>query len=228
MELIGVTSAGTAAASAESAAKANADGSFANELNRSVKSTESSLESIFEAASNKYGVPLKLLKAVAKVESSFHADATSRCGAMGIMQLMPRTAKWLGVEDAYDPEQNIMGGAKYLSKLLKQYDGDTATALAAYNAGPGTVRKYGGIPPFAQGYVNKVTKAMGGDLTAGSQSTGSGMSSVTEIKLHAAKSGNDDVSISSLLMLSAISRLRILESSYITQDEPNAIFQPQE
>ena len=227
MELNGVTSTGAASAGVENAKKA-ADGSFAKELNRSVKSTAAGLESIFEAASKRYNVPLNLLKAVAKVESSFRADATSRCGAMGIMQLMPRTAKWLGVEDAYDPEQNIMGGAKYLSKLLNQYDGDTATALAAYNAGPGTVRKYGGIPPFAQGYVNKVTKAMGGDLTAGSRSTGSGIQSVTEIKLHAAKSGGDDVSISSLLLLNAINRLRVLESSYSTQNDTNAIFQPQE
>ncbi len=117
-----------------------------------------SLDKIFDQAAEKYNVPVELLKAVGKAESNFRADALSRCGAQGIMQLMPATAKGLGVKDAFDPEQNIMGGAKYISTLLKRYDGDTKLALAAYNAGSGNVAKYGGVPPFkeTQNYIKKI------------------------------------------------------------------------
>jgi soluble lytic murein transglycosylase-like protein len=118
----------------------------------------SDLESIFKKASDTYGVSEDLLKAVAKAESNFNTNSTSSAGAMGVMQLMPSTAAQLGVTDAYDAEQNIMGGAKLLSQLLNKYDGDTSLALAAYNAGSGNVDKYGGIPPFTetQNYVNKI------------------------------------------------------------------------
>jgi soluble lytic murein transglycosylase-like protein len=118
----------------------------------------SDLESIFKKASDTYGVSEDLLKAVAKAESNFNTNSTSSAGAMGVMQLMPSTAAQLGVTDAYDAEQNIMGGAKLLSQLLNKYDGDTSLALAAYNAGSGNVDKYGGIPPFTetQNYVSKI------------------------------------------------------------------------
>lgn len=116
------------------------------------------LNEYFLAASKKYNVDVKLLKAVAFVESSFRADATSKCGAMGIMQLMPSAAKQYGAEDAYDPEQNIMAGAKILSTFLKRYDGDIEKTLAAYNAGPGNVKKAGGVPSYTRGYVDKVLK----------------------------------------------------------------------
>jgi soluble lytic murein transglycosylase-like protein len=121
-----------------------------------------SLDDIFDEAAKKYNVPVDLLKAIGKAESDFDADAVSRCGAQGIMQLMPSTAASLGVKDSFDPEQNIMGGAKYISGLLKKFDGDTKLALAAYNAGPNNVMKYGGIPPFeeTQNYVVKVTNYM--------------------------------------------------------------------
>lgn len=118
------------------------------------------LDSIFAEASKKYGVSVDLLKAVAKAESNFNPEATSHCGAMGIMQLMPSTAQSLGVTDAYDPYQNIMGGAKLLSQLDKLYDGNIKLMLAGYNAGPGNVEKYGGVPPFeeTQNYVVTVMR----------------------------------------------------------------------
>ena len=119
----------------------------------------SPLEDIFNRAAAKYGVDVNLLKAIAKQESDFQPNCTSHAGAMGIMQLMPETAKGLGVTDPYDPEQNIMGGAKFISQMLKKYDGNVTLALAAYNAGPNNVAKYGGVPPFkeTQDYVKKVT-----------------------------------------------------------------------
>lgn len=121
-----------------------------------------SLDNIFDKASDKYGVPVNLLKAIGKAESGFNKNAVSRCGAQGIMQLMPATARALGVSDSFDAEQNIMGGAKYMAGLLKKYNGNTTIALAAYNAGGGNVSKYGGVPPFSetQNYVKKVTEYM--------------------------------------------------------------------
>jgi len=142
------------------------------------------LDDIFDRAASKYGVPVNLLKAVGKAESGFDENAVSRCGAQGIMQLMPATAKSLGVSNSFDPEQNIMGGAKYISGLLKKYDGDTSLALAAYNAGSNNVAKYGGIPPFkeTQDYVVKVTKYMnqGGSVsaTSGDRSSDNNQTSV--------------------------------------------------
>jgi hypothetical protein len=121
------------------------------------------LDDIFEQASKKYNVPVNLLKSIGKAESDFNPKAVSRCGAQGVMQLMPATAKSLGVTDSFDAEQNIMGGSKYIAELLKKYDGDTRLALAAYNAGSGNVAKYGGIPPFkeTQNYVKKVMNYIG-------------------------------------------------------------------
>ena len=135
------------------------------------------LDAIFEAAGRKYGLPPNLLKAVAKAESGFRADATSRVGAMGIMQLMPGTAKHLGVTNAYDPEQNIMGGAKYLREMLDKHGGDLRLALAAYNAGPGAIARNGGEPLESQlkGYIPKVLGYYnGGEIRAGMSVGGAG------------------------------------------------------
>lgn len=114
-------------------------------------------DSIIESAANRYGLDAGLLKAVIDAESSGDPSAVSPKGAMGLMQLMPGTAKALGVSDPFDPEQNIDGGARYLRRLMDQF-GEPSLALAAYNAGPGAVKKYGGVPPYpeTQSYIQKI------------------------------------------------------------------------
>lgn len=125
------------------------------------------LESYFQEAANLFGVDLNLLKAVAKQESNFNPSVVSTVGAAGIMQLMPEAAQSLGVTNVYDARENILGGAKLLSQLLNTFGGDISLALAGYNAGPGNVKKYNGIPPFeeTQNYVKKVLGYLGQDLT---------------------------------------------------------------
>ena len=107
-----------------------------------------------------YQLDPSLIKAIIQVESDFNARATSPRGACGLMQLMPQTARSMGVRDSFDPEQNIAGGSKYLRQLLDRYEGNLQMALAAYNAGSRYVNKYKGIPPFktTQNYVKKVLK----------------------------------------------------------------------
>lgn len=125
------------------------------------------LTEIFDEAAEKYNVDVRLLRAIGMTESGFNPKAGSKAGAKGVMQLMPSTAKSLGVTDPYDAEQNIMGGAKLISQLLKKYDGNVELALAAYNAGSGNVAKYGGIPPFkeTQSYVKTVIRRMNEGVT---------------------------------------------------------------
>ena len=119
-------------------------------------------EAIFDEASRTYGVSKSLLLAVAKQESNFNPNSVSHAGAQGIMQLMPGTAKTLGVKNAFDPYENIMGGAKLLRDNIKSF-GSVPLALAAYNAGPGAVKKYGGVPPYkeTQDYVKKIMADLG-------------------------------------------------------------------
>ncbi len=123
-----------------------------------------SMDAIFEEAASAYNVSVNLIKAVAKAESGFNPNAVSKSGAIGVMQLMPSTARSLGVTDPYDARQNIMGGTKYLRQNLDRFNGNVSLALAAYNAGPNAVQKYGGIPPYqeTQNYVRIVTSYMGG------------------------------------------------------------------
>jgi hypothetical protein len=118
------------------------------------------LEPIIQEAAALHGVDPDLVKAVIQTESRFDPRARSGAGAKGLMQLMPRTAKAVGIEDPFDARQNIFGGVKYLGQMLERYNGNTAMALAAYNAGPGNVRRYRGVPPFREtrGYVSKIAK----------------------------------------------------------------------
>ena len=113
---------------------------------------------LVEAASDRHQVDADLINSVIRAESSFDPRARSPKGAQGLMQLMPATAATLGVKDAYEPRDNIEGGTRYLRQLLEQYNGDAVKALAAYNAGPGRVEQYQGVPPYREtrSYVRRV------------------------------------------------------------------------
>jgi len=119
-----------------------------------------SYEELILAASGRHNVNADLIRAVIKAESDFRSNARSHKGAMGLMQLMPETARLHNVADAYDPGENVEGGVRHLKMLLERYQGDLQLSLAAYNAGSSAVEKHGGIPPFAetQEYVRRVLR----------------------------------------------------------------------
>jgi soluble lytic murein transglycosylase-like protein len=119
---------------------------------------------LIREAARKFKVDATLIRSVMQTESAFNPVAVSRAGALGLMQLMPALAEELGVTDPFDPRENIMAGARHLRQLLDRHDGDVTLALAAYNAGPAAVAKYGAVPPFreTQNYVERVTDLMDG------------------------------------------------------------------
>jgi hypothetical protein len=117
-------------------------------------------DGFIRGAAQRYQLPESLIRAVIHTESNFNANAVSRAGAMGLMQLMPKTASSLGVSRPFDPRQSIYGGCRYLRLLANRYSGDMVLVLAAYNAGAGNVEKYGGVPPFEEtrAYVRSVLR----------------------------------------------------------------------
>ena len=121
------------------------------------------IEQSIEKAAQNHGLPYDLIKGVIKAESDFQVRAKSRAGALGLMQLMPATARELGVQDPFDIDQNIDGGTRYLKKMMVRFGNDTKKALAAYNSGPGTVERYGGHVPYKETrqYVDRVLKFSG-------------------------------------------------------------------
>ena len=126
-------------------------------------SASGDLRELAAASARRHGLDPELVLAVVAVESGFQPQAVSRKGAQGLMQLMPATAKELGVKDALDPAENLDGGSRYLKDLIALYGGDVKKALAAYNAGPGAVARHGGIPPYKETrrYVREVLKRSG-------------------------------------------------------------------
>lgn len=159
------------AASAAAGAAGQEQASFGSMLQAAISGNgtsgeQGSIKQMVSAAARKYQVPEKLAQAVAQAESGYDAQAVSPAGAVGVMQLMPDTASLLGVSDALNPSQNIDGGVRYLGSLLQKFNGDYRLAAAAYNAGPGAVEQYGGVPPYneTRAYVDKVVKTIDGGV----------------------------------------------------------------
>ena len=127
---------------------------------RSLGYTTNQYDHLITGASTRQGVSFSLLKALIKAESNFNPEAVSRAGAKGLMQIMPANIKDLKIKDPFDPRENIMGGARYLKKLIKRFNGELPLALAAYNAGPSVVERHQGIPPIkeTEEFVEKVLK----------------------------------------------------------------------
>ncbi|AYO53615.1 lytic transglycosylase domain-containing protein [Acinetobacter wuhouensis] len=160
-------------------------GSSESSVLPSYSKNTNTFDNIIRQAAQTHGVSEGLIKAVMHTESGFNSNAKSPVGAQGLMQLMPATARRFNVSNSYDPQQNIFGGAKYLSWLLKRFNGNTRLALAAYNAGEGNVDKYGDVPPFKEtrDYVRRVTSRLNnlyaGGLSLSSSNTNNSSSNVS-------------------------------------------------
>jgi soluble lytic murein transglycosylase-like protein len=128
------------------------------------------LENLVQEAGRRHDIDPELIRAVIRQESGFNPLAVSHKGAQGLMQLMPETARRLGVQDVFDPAENVLGGAKLLRQLMDRYEGDLDLALAAYNAGEAAMERYGGLPPYreTEDYVDRITQAYGSQVNDGS------------------------------------------------------------
>jgi len=155
-----VKSASFAAPAAPSAQVAS---DSATNISKTPSSTSTSLDAVVEQTARRHEVDVNLVKAMIHTESNSNPRAVSSKGALGLMQLMPFTARDLGVTNVFDPAQNVDGGVRYLKSLLTQFGGDLSLSLAAYNAGPGAVTRYGGVPPYREtvNYVKKIGNLYG-------------------------------------------------------------------
>ena len=127
---------------------------------RGYRVSAAEIDSAIEQSASKHGVDANLVRALIKVESNFNPNAVSNKGAMGLMQLMPRTARGLSVSNPFDPQQNVDAGVRHLKQLLNNFGGDVRLSLAAYNAGEGAVKRNRGVPRYAetQNYVKRITE----------------------------------------------------------------------
>jgi soluble lytic murein transglycosylase-like protein len=131
--------------------------------------TQQQVDAAIDKAATRHNVDANLVRALVKVESNFNPNAVSRKGAMGLMQLMPQTARSLNVSNPFNPEENVDAGVRHLKRLLDSYGGNVQLSLAAYNAGSGAVARSAGIPRYAEtrNYVKRITRLYGGDLGGG-------------------------------------------------------------